>query len=92
MTVATPSAPTCTWSLNPANPPVLDTVRGRPAPTGADWVTDGSVGALEGGVLPVPASLPHPVSTSPAITATVVYLLKFLTHKGYTQGGRSLQL
>ncbi|GAA3110827.1 hypothetical protein GCM10010530_37410 [Kribbella aluminosa] len=100
LTVATPSVPICTLSSNPANPPVRATVTGRPAPTGADCVTVGMVGGgvLLGvpiGAVPDPDSLPHPVSTSPATAvhmATAAYLLRFLTHNGYTQGCRSLQL
>jgi hypothetical protein len=85
LTVATPSVPICTWSSKPANPPVLDTVSGRPAPTGVDCVTVGVVGdgVVGAGVLWAPVSLPHPVRTHPAITAAVVYLLRFLTHHGY---------
>jgi hypothetical protein len=57
-------------------------------PTGVDCVTDavGRVGALGDGVLglPVPDSLPHPVSTKLAMTVAAAYLLRFLTHHGYT--------
>jgi hypothetical protein len=92
LTVATPSVPISTWSSKPANPPVLETVSGRPAATGVDWVTLGVpvgvlLGAGEGGALPVPSpdSSPHPVRTSPATAATTAYLLRFLTHHGYPQ-------
>jgi hypothetical protein len=56
-------------------------------PTGVDCVTVGALlGAGDGGGLPVPPpdSLPHPLSTSPATAATTAYLLRFLTHHGYT--------
>ncbi|MFD3403629.1 hypothetical protein ACFWUU_23295 [Kribbella sp. NPDC058693] len=59
-------------------------------------MTDGMVGdgvLLVVGVLPAPDSLPHPLNTtSPARAATAVYLLRFVTHYGYTSAGRSLQL
>src|SRR5689334_18754217 len=100
LTVATPSGLICTRSSKPANPPVRLTVNGRPAPTGVDCVTlaVGSVGADGVGVVGLPAepdSLPHPLSTSPAVTvmaATAAYLLRFVTHYGYPEAGRSLQL
>jgi hypothetical protein len=47
---------------------------------------------LVAGVLPAPDSLPHPLSTSPARAANAVYLLRFVTHYGYTEARRSLQL
>jgi hypothetical protein len=51
-------------------------------------VTDGIVGdgvLLVVGVLPAPDSLPHPLNTtSPARAASAVYLLRFVTHYGYT--------
>src|ERR671915_440246 len=94
LTVATPSVPITTLSSKPAKPPVLVTMSGRPVPTGVDGVAVGAgVAAGLDGVPPAPSdSLPQPVRTSPATAATTAYLLRFLTHHGYRQAPRSLQL